>query len=527
VAVALLVPLLSAVPTWHAYRAERPPDRVFLGFRFMAGDHYQYASFIRQAADEGRFAMENRFTTEPQKGRFVLLFLWITGMVGRVTGLGPPGAWEVMRIVSGAGLLLGIWALAGLCFSEPRGRLLAYLMVAFSGGVGWVLTPFQDLFPPIPGLPGMKDPFNFQWNWSTFASTLIPLWVAPSALFVGCLLVLLGGDRRPPWLRWAAGLLGLPAVWLMHPYTGFAAYAALVLFAAAPALGALARAEAIPWAGVRRSAAAALPFLASLVVVAAYVLWAREDPVFARTSRHGLLWSPAYSMALYPLSYGLLLPLALYGMRWSGGIPEGPRHVLGSWLGAAAGFAANPFFAGVKFQYLVHAPLALYAAHGVLELRRRSGRARALSRGIPGVLLGALLFVNAPLTLFKDLPATATDREIFLSEAEIDAMRFLETQPPGAVLCTERSGNRIPYLARKVVFLGHWFLTLDNAGKASAVSAFFDASVPAEAKARFLRDQRIRYVYYGPSERSLGPMPSLPGVETIYDRGGVAVHRAP
>jgi hypothetical protein len=169
----------------------------------MAGDHYQYASFARQAADDGRLFMENRFTTEPQSGRYVLLYLWMMGILSRITALGIPAAWEAGRIFSGAGFLLASWWLTGLCFggSERKKRLLAYVLVAFSGGVGWILAPIQDAIPQTPGQPGIKDPFNYQWNWSTFGTMLVPLWVAPAALFILCLCVLARGSTLPPWAR--------------------------------------------------------------------------------------------------------------------------------------------------------------------------------------------------------------------------------------------------------------------------------------------------------------------------------------
>ncbi|MFQ5845107.1 MAG: hypothetical protein ACE5JG_08985, partial [Planctomycetota bacterium] len=71
-AVALALPLLSLVPSWEGYLAQSPPDRIFMGFRYMAADHYQYASFIRQAREDGRFLMENLFTSEPQRGVYIM-----------------------------------------------------------------------------------------------------------------------------------------------------------------------------------------------------------------------------------------------------------------------------------------------------------------------------------------------------------------------------------------------------------------------------------------------------------------------
>jgi hypothetical protein len=525
--VALLVPLLNMIPTWDGYRNSSPPGRVFLGFRNMAGDHYQYASFVRQAAAEGRFFMENRFTTEPQSGRFVLLYLWLVGSLSGLTGLSVPASWEVLRLVSGFTFLVAIWKLTALCFEGERSRMLAYLFVAFSGGIGWVMAPFQAAIPSMPGLPGVKDAFNFQWNWSSFDAMLVPLWVAPAALFVAGCFLLVRVPVTSAAVRWGAGLLLPPVIWYMHPYTGLAAYLAFGLYPMIPVLSAMLRVQSVPWDAVRERCAGAAPFLLSFAFVAPYLLWAREDAVFAAASRQGFMWSPAYSVFLYPLAYGVILPLALVGIRFSASIEERPRHMLAAWLTAAVALASNPFFAGVKFQYLVHAPLALYAAHGVIELRRRSPKAARLSRGAGAALFGALLFMNAPLTLFKDMPGTASDGDIYAPAPVIQAMRFLDEQPPGPVLCSYASGNLIPWLARKTVYQGHWFLTIDQRAKAQNVEAFFNGAVPLDDKRRFLSETGIRYVFFGPSERVSGSVDPALGLQTIYDQDGVTILRAP
>jgi len=524
--IAVLLPLLNALPTWNGYLDERLPDRVFLGFRYMAGDHYQYASFVRQAADEGRFFMENRFTTEPQQGRYLLLYMWLAGQVCRFTGLDVPAAWEVLRFLSGIFFMLAAWSFAGRFFPDRKGRMLAYVLVAFSGGVGYLLYL-------ITGEPGagitvayLKDAWNYQWNWSTFSSMLVPMWVAPAAIFVVCGAIL--AREKAAGMRDAILLFALPPlIWFMHPYSGLAAYAAFGLYPLIPAAAALWSVQPIPWPKVGERLRAVLPALASFAVVAAYMLWARKDAVYAVNGQRVFTWNPTYSVFLYPFAYGLLLPLALFGMKWASSIPEKARHVTIAWLAAAVVLSVNPFLSGVKFQYLIHMPLALFAAHGILELRKRSKAARAMSSGLGAVVFGALLFAGTPLILLKDVPKTAGDADIYLSTPEIDAMKFLKEQPQGAVLCTTRSGNRIAWLSEKKVYLGHWFLTIDINTKGSEVAAFFDRRVPADQKLAWLHQKGLAYVYAGPEEKSLGGVDEGIGLRTIYDKGGVTIYTVP
>ena len=112
-----------------------------MGFRYMADDHYSYASFVSQSAEEGKLFMENRYTTEPQKARFLLLYMWVVGKLSRATGLGVVGSWELARVLSGFVFMLMAWWFSGLLYEDVRKRLLAYLFVGFSGGIGWMLYP--------------------------------------------------------------------------------------------------------------------------------------------------------------------------------------------------------------------------------------------------------------------------------------------------------------------------------------------------------------------------------------------------
>ena len=496
-----------------------------MGFRFMAPDHYSYASFAAQAAEEGKFFLENRFTTEPQKGRFLILYMWLVGQVSRLTDWGIPASWYFVGFFAGVGFMLAAWRFAGLLFNDMRSRLLAYLFVAFSGGVGWV--HFFITVQSQRGLSGgyLKDPFNYQWNWSTFGSMLTPLWVTPAALFLVCACLIVGNNRR--FLRLLLGVILPPLIWFIHPYTGIAAYFTFVLYPLVPVAGAMWRLEAIPWGSVRERFKAVLPLLLSFAIVVAYLFWSQQDTVYSINSKCVFSWTPSYSVFLYPFAYGLLLPLAVYGLRWSALLGTRARDMLIAWFVASVTLAVNPFLFGAKFQYLVHLPLAIFAAHGLLELRRRSEYVRNLLKGVGAFVIGVFLFLNSAIVIFKDFPRTASDPNIYLSASELGAMDVLKRQSPGNVLSSVRTGNRIPWLTAKKAYVGHWFLTIHQERKIDEVAAFFGPQLSTEEKRSWLAKQQIRYIYYGPAERAAGSIDPSLGLSTIYDQDGVAIYAVP
>ncbi len=524
--IALIVPLLNTLPSVDAYLKQRIPEKVFMGFRYTSNDHYTYASFVEQAADEGRFFMEDRLTTEPQKGRFLLAFMWLAGQIRRVTGLGIPLTWELLRIVTGAALLLAVWWFTGLLFKDASRRMLAYVFVAFGGGVGWLLY----LITGGPGrsvtLPFLRDAFNHHWNWSTFGSMIMPLWIAPAAILLFCA-GLVVRDLKSATVRTLLLLILPPVIWFIHPYTGIAAYLTFGLFPLVPIASAAWRIEPIPWARFAESLKKILPALLSFTVVALYIRWARQDLVYATTAEHVFTWNPTYSIFLYPFAYGLLLPLALYGLKWGRSLPAHAREIMIAWLTSAVILAVNPFLSGVKFQYLVHLPLAIFAAHGVFELKQRSDWARRMSVGVPAMVFAVLLFLNAPLILIKEMPSTAAHPDIYLSSAEIAGMTSLKDFPPGNVLCSTRAGNRIAWLGAKKVYVGHWFLTPNHDKKQIEAAAFFNPRTPTDQKREWLAQKEIRYVYVGPDERAWGGIDPALGLTTLYDKEGVTVYEVP
>lgn len=524
--ISVLVPLLNTLPSVDAYLKQRIPEKVFMGFRYTSNDHYTYAAFVEQAADEGRFFMENRLTTEPQKGRFFLAFMWLAGQIRHVTGFGTPMTWELLRIVCGMSLLLAVWWFTGFLFKDESSRMLAYVFVAFGGGIGWALYLITGEPAPSLTLPFLKDAFNHHWSWSTFGAMLMPLWIAPAAILLFCA-GLVVRELKSATVRTLLLLTLPPVIWFIHPYTGIAAYLAFGLFPLIPIASAAWRLEPIPWAHAAENLKRILPALLSFSVVALYVYWARQDVVYARSAEHVLIWNPTYSIFLYPFAYGLLLPLALYGLKWGQSLLAPAREIMIAWLASAVILAVNPFLSGVKFQYLVHLPLAIFAAHGVVELRRRSNWARRMTARMPAMVFGVLLFLNAPLILIKEMPATATNPDIYLSSAEIAGMTSLKNLPPGNVLSGSRAGNRIAWLGAKKVYVGHWFLTLNHDEKEAEAAAFFNPGTQLDQKRAWLTQKEIRYVYVGPEERAWGGVDPGLGLRTVYDKEGVTVYEVP
>ena len=517
--IALLVPMLNLIPTWQGYYYQSPPERVFMGFRYLPGDHYQYAAFMRQARDHGSLFMENPFTSERQKGVFVLPYFWLLGTLSRITGAEITTLWGVFRVLGGALYIIVFWYFTWPYFREGRSRLLATVIFSLGGGLDWIVTILRAAF--LPALKPLEYAYDSFWNWSTFGTMQFPNWVWPALLLVVAARALL--SRLPG--KDPLVFLLLPLIWFLHAYSAMVAYLSFGLLPIMPLLVAAARLEPLPWRRARENFRAALPGLLSFIVVISYLAWARTEEVFRLSGARALTWTDNFSVWWYPLSYGLLLPLAGFGIGALAREKALKNDLVLSWLAAAFILSVNPLSAGVKFQYLLFPPLAILAARGVFLLLEASEAARRTAASKPAVAaLTLLLFMNAPVSLVKDMPSAQANRDIYMSSAEIEAMTWLDGEPDGLVFSSYRAGNRIPWLARKKVYIGHWFMTLGLNEKSQELAYFFSPQVPIPFKKDLLWRSEARYVFVEPGQTPDLDHPDLP-LTRVYSAGGYTIYQ--
>jgi len=512
---ALATPLLSLVHTWQGSARATPPERVFLGFPFMPTDHYQYAAFIRQAAD-GRFFMENLFTTEPQSGVYVMLYYWVLGMVSRLGGISTIATWLIFQVAVGFAYILMFWVFTQH-YIEPRGRRIpAVALFCFAGGIDWIFVLVSKVWA---GASALTEAYGTYWNWATFGSLGVPNWIWPAFLMMLALHLALRGRA------WAGALI-LPVIWLCHHHTAMVGYLTFALLPLMPALVAFARLEKIPWDQVRSRLPLAIPSLLSFAAVAVYLLWAGRDPVFAANAAASAQWKIFFSPGWYPITYGLLLPFAWFGIKAMARERSAAGDVCLAWLAAAFTLSINPIAGGAKYQFLMFPPLVLLALRGLSFMKETSATAARWMRDpIVVGLVAVALFANAPLSIGIRRVSKFDQDNAYATAADLAAMRWLSDQPEGAVLCFPSSGALIPWLSGHKVYMGHWFMTLNYGPKQRETQVFYAPTVPPTLKTEFLHRAGLRYVFFGSAESRSGVIdPALP-LERVYDEQGVSIYR--
>jgi hypothetical protein len=515
IALALVLPALRLVP-FVAGRWLTPPGRVFLGLGYIPKDFACYAAFMVQAQREGTWILRNDYTLEHQDPRYLLLFQSAVGHLAAWTGADVIVVWPILQWVLAVALLLSIWRLLATWFETPGQRLLALALVGWSGGLEWLAMLAARWLPK----PAADAVVLHTWpliGWNTFEALFNPQQVAALLGVVVLLGILLWAARSR---RIAPGLAAFVLVPLTYAIHGYTALGAGVVLAGTFVL------LAIDWLRGHRERTRELLLVglagAACIVPLALNRWQKQDPVFHATAGLALGWSQVYAVWWWPITYGPLLLLAGLGLariRHRSDAREFRWLLLLGWLLATSIASQLPAFSAYKLQYLVHLPLCIAAAHGVLAARDR-GWLRGASVAALAISLGL-----TNVWVMQEAIQETTSPHYSLPRDQLRALRELRDLERGPVFASPVTGLYVPWLAEKPVYVGQWFLTPSREARWEFTKRFFAPDTSTAWRRSFLRRLGFRYLYYGPAERRLGPLdPALP-LDPVIEVGNVRVYR--
>lgn len=450
-------------------------------------DWLQYLAIVRQVPDRGAFLFHNPFTTEPQSGRFVLLYHWLMGAVSAVTGWDPGQVLEASRVVL-IFLFFGVlwWFLAPF-LETPGERLWAAALVGLGGGLDVWLRPLAGVLPHAFG-ESLKNATWQAYGWSTFGAMYNPLWIAALVIMLVLLRPILRRSEstaKPrgsaPSARKGALLgLGVALLWWVHPYSAVALVAIGATHWLARSLATRARAE------LGELAPAAFVFA---LLVGGVVFWQRMDPVYSAASNE--FFGPlALSVFWYPLTYGAVLVFAVVGFASRSRSSRGALIALGSWVAAVAVLHSSPIWNGYHYVMYQHLPLSILAATGVVTLTRKLGAGLPRAAGI--VTLLVLSFGTPVLATIEAVQAVRARGRI--APETFDLLEHLSRQGAGNVLAPAELGNMIPAYSHHKVFVGHWFLTPDYEERSRLYDRLVGAPEAVGELALLVGEQEIDYL---------------------------------
>lgn len=300
-----LAVLFAAIP-YVVATLGTPAGSSYLGYQYNTDDHMVYAAWMRQAMD-GRFLMDNRFTTDVQPSLTVHVYFFILGLLAKLTGIGL--ASTIGRLVfSALFILLADKLITRLGWGDAT-RKLALVLTVIGGGVGFLVwhtfgVSIVKPAPPVLGdLLGVHLPTDvWQPEGFVFPSMLTNgLFMVSLCLIVVVMLAIL--DAKNSWKPVLPGAIAMCVLMNIHSYDVLIIALVMIGFAAATAF----RKEITTQWIVRAAAIGAGAIPAALWFM--HVL--QVDPVFkARASTD----TPSANFRAVLFGYIFMMVLALVGL---------------------------------------------------------------------------------------------------------------------------------------------------------------------------------------------------------------------
>ncbi len=514
--------LLSCVP-YLIGAALSSEARVIGGFVLGVEDGYSYLAKMGEGA-RGAWLFHIVYTSEPHQGALFFLFHILLGKVAALAaGLGHWPLTETMvavyhaaRVLFGVLLLLTVYRFTALFTASRAIRRLAFLIVAFSGGFGWLLLllgqPNWLGSPPVDLL--LPEGFTF-----------LVLYGFPH-IALGRTLLLTGfialWNTRPPIppppqpspaLAGEGAIAGLCwlAMGLIVPFYVVVAWAV----AGAAWLAVTLRRRAIAWDETLRTAAACL--IASPIVIYSLIIFT-VNPVMRVWSAQNLILSP--HPLHYMVGYALVGLLAVFGAIYVLRRRDARSMTLRlvAWAVVIPPLLYLPFNLQRRLIEGWQIPLAILAALGLarfaLPAWRRTRLVRWLIRfprysvrGLRQWAITLILLVMIPTNILLmgsgTLAVIARAAPIFRDGGEVKALDWLAARATynDVVLSSYSTGNYLPARVGARVYIGLGTETAHVKDKRAAMQQFFAASTSDEWREQFLRQERITYVFATPEEK--------------------------
>jgi hypothetical protein len=259
----------------------------------------------------------------------------------------------------------------------------------------------------------------------------------------------------------------------------------------------------------------------------------RTDWVIRKWNEQNLLPSPTVWM--YLIGYGILVPLALYGLWITLKDTKNKGIFLISWLITSSALLYVPIYFQRRLSEGLHIPIAILATAGIIALYERWREPSPSSWQIKASVLVISLVIFLPLSNFQimgqDIFNYQTEKTYpyYVDRTEIEAMYWLKdnTTLDDVVFSTYEIGNFIPAYSGRIVWLGHGPQTINLEEKFRTAQWFWREDGEDGEKYDLLKADRVTYVWYGEHEKLLGAYnpATKPYLKKIFSNADVTVYR--
>jgi hypothetical protein len=489
------------------------PENKFSGFVIGLEDGNSYLSKMQQGRS-GYWLFRLAYTPEPHQAELFFLFYILLGKVARLTNLPNVLIFHLSRFVTIPLGLLGFYYFAAYFTEQVRIRRFAWLIFSFTGGLGW-------LWLILGGTAELgRMPVDL---WVPDASFFLTALTYPHLPLAQGLLLLLSVAaiefvrQGQKWVGFVAAGCGL-AVSLIHPQT----LPVISLILGLHILWQHYHQKQQLFTKTIRLVLIILP--ASPYLLYVFVVFNR-NPAFAAWRVQSLTYSPAPLHYLLGFGFTLIFAVIGFGITWR---PVEPKcRFLQVWFIAVPALVYLPLALQRRFLDGYQAPLAVLAAIGLSWVIEKN-RSRFWQAGTVTLVLVGMSLTNVLLVTGAMITVAQRSSNIFIPVAEVEAAHWLAKQTrQTVVLASYPTGNYLPTVADVRTFVGHGPETIQSDEKREQVEIFFSESTLDAWRLALLKRFNVTYLYYGPSERTVGDFTpeTAPYLQQVYDNGSVQIYQ--
>jgi len=539
ITISLLFVLLSFIPSfWEIYKSSSlPKDRTFLLEHNYLFDYNFYLSRIREG-QEGRLLVSEKYYNLPHPSSLFQILYLSLGKIGGILKLSSPDIYHLARFTFGFLFLYLTGRFIGRFFRN-KWQIFAFLLVVT--GSSWpILLKVGDFWR-----------FAGHMGWWSAIDSLQRITFIPHVVF-GQMFILLfiwrysrSFHRKSIYAQIGWGFAGF-ALGIIFPPTLLVVY---VTFAVMTIFEGLEKEKG--W------------FSGLVVPRIIFILLSISSFIYLRMMFSVSPWS---ELALFDVKHRTLVPYWDYALALGPCLPFGILGLITvfvrrnkkfipliSWVFAVALlfilFEYVPEQSPLRFtEASINIPLgilSLYFFYAVVEKisSRKKSYIRLLQSLVYSVIIFILLMgfgVMVSSLLWQTDQAEAKRQSGWLTPVGtqiayplkdfMDAIAFLDknTEKNSIVLTYITAGNYIPAYAGNYVYIGHANTPGEN-DKEKIAERFYKGEMGKDEVEKFLRQERISSVFFGPQERSLGGLEDLerkyPFLQSIYQNKQVMIYK--
>jgi len=526
----LLVIIVTSIPYLVGFSFENlnlhPGNKwIFSGFIFGVEDGNSYIAKALRGST-GDWLFHTPYTAFPQRGLLAFLPYILMGKF-----VSPPGQHEqliallhIFRAVSIVLVVFATYEFISIFTTSISYRRLGLFWAIFGGGLGWlvVMTGNGGLFGSMPLEFYSPETFGFLsiygiphliiaracmlWSIVRYinlyggSETTITkegliigaLWLAVAfaqPLTAGVLGILIGG-------HFIIIFICIKFNWLKNSGVDIGKILAVILMAG---------------------------FLPAIFIL--YNIWSfSSDPFLKQWTSQNIISSP--HPLHYLIAYGLLLPFA-----WMGGKDVYDNKNIKGFL-LVYWVILIPFLAYAPTNLQRRLPEGSWVALIALSIVGLNTVQREKTVRFskwPSWILTALLLPGSIILIIGGISAASNPGiPLFRPEGEILAFEYIRehSRPNDVVLASYETGNVLPAWAPVYVVIGHGPESIHLQQLSVQVDNFFKQVTINTDRIQLLEDLKIRYVFWGPFERSLGDWNPAEAkyLLAVYENDGYSVY---